>query len=87
MCSIPSGAGPNKRTTLEEGMKIARELSALLPGHLLPRLVVCSPVYGKSYVDPFHEKKDKSFGYDINNGIIEGLYLKDGSGLQTADLI
>ncbi len=77
---ISTGAGPMKRIKIEEGMQIARELYQKLPGHLLPRLVVCSPKYGKSYVDPFHLKKDGTFGYDTGfDGNMEGLFVKDGS--------
>jgi lysine 2,3-aminomutase len=76
------GAGAEKRLTLDRGMEIARELMMKLPGQLLPKLVVCSPMYGKSYVDPFHQKADGSFGYDVIKGHYIGLMIKDGSNSQ-----
>ncbi|GEM_PF-2239663 len=80
------GPTPEKlMVTLEHGMKVARELAIAVPGHLLPRLVVCSPVSGKSYPDPFHMKKDGSFGFDTTpDGRLEGMFIKDGSCLQHA---
>ncbi|MEW5996694.1 MAG: radical SAM protein [Candidatus Micrarchaeota archaeon] len=81
--SMPGHTPPSLMVALEDGMRIMRELSAAIPGHYLPRLVVCSPAYGKSYVDPFHQKKDGSFGYDVDaDGFFEGMFIKDGSGLQ-----
>ena len=69
-------------------MEIMRDLHYNLPGNLLPRLIVCSPVYGKSYLDPFHTKKDGSFGYDISQeGTYLNMHIKDGSCLQKCKAI
>lgn len=84
---IPTGAGPRKRVSLERAMAIMRELSIFLPGHLLPRLSCCSPISGKSSIDPFHQKKNGEFGYDTDNGKIEGLYIKDCSTEQSVAAI
>ena len=85
---IPTGAGKSKRLSLERCMEIMRNLHDSLPGNLLPRLIVCSPVYGKSYLDPFHTKKDGSFGYDITSErTYQGMFIKDGSCLQKCKAI
>jgi lysine 2,3-aminomutase len=85
---IPTGAGKAKRLSLERCMEIMRDLHYNLPGNLLPRLIVCSPVYGKSYLDPFHTKKDGSFGYDISQeGTYLNMHIKDGSCLQKCKAI
>ncbi len=85
---IPTGTGPSKRLGLERCMEIMRDLHDRLPGNLLPRLIVCSPVYGKSYIDPFHTKTDGSFGYDVNpDDSYDGMYIKDGSCMQRCKAI
>jgi lysine 2,3-aminomutase len=79
------GATPEQlMVSLESGMRIMRELKKTLPGKLVPTLTVFSPDQDakNSDVDPFHMKKDGTFGFDIENGFISGLFFNDGSGLQ-----
>jgi len=81
---IKSGIPREKCVTLERSMEIMRELVKRLPGTLLPRLQCCTPNLGKSFIDPFHMKKDGTFGYDMENGEIIGLRTKDGEKNQPA---
>jgi len=84
--TIPGGAAPSLRVDLDTAMKIMRELRKYLPGHLLPNLVVCSPSHGKCYVDPHHLKENGEFGYDIRDGLIQGLFIKDSEKKQQISL-
>ena len=81
---IKSGIPREKCVTLERSMEIMRELIRRLPGTLLPRLQCCTPNLGKSFIDPFHMKKDGTFGYDVENDEIIGLRTKDGEKNQPA---
>lgn len=81
---IKSGIPKEKCVTMERSMEIMRELVRRLPGTLLPRLQCCTPNLGKSFIDPFHMRRDGTFGYDIENGEIVGLRTKDGERNQPA---
>lgn len=75
---IKSGIPPEKCVSFEKTMEIGRELTRIMPGTLMPKIACCSPQRGKSFIDPFHQKKDGNYGYDVENGEVVGLRTKDG---------
>jgi len=85
MLPMPGPTPEKLMVSLERGMEIIRELHRIVPSQLVPSLLAYSPISGKSIVDPFHLKKDGSFGFDVTpDGRLEGMFIKDGSGLQHA---